>query len=70
MAYSINDLKNAANMINSSLEERSRKRGEALANRILGRGVERNEATRSTQDTKAVGRGNQSNGIGWGSDGW
>lgn len=69
LGHSINDLKNAVNAVNASLEERSRRRGEELANRILGRGQKsgsHNQGESASPENKSA----KDCGSGWGSDGW
>jgi hypothetical protein len=67
MGYSLNDLKNAGESINRSLEENSRRKGEELALRIMGR---KNSRESKSESARPEVEKNNKIGTGWGSSGW
>lgn len=69
MGYNIHDLKNAADSLHSSLESRSRQRGEELAGRLLGWFSNRSSTGAQVEKEKPQSNGDKI-GRGWGSNGW
>ena len=68
MGYSINDLKNAANLVENTMEQRSQKKAQELVDRLTGKN--KKSTLSSNNKTTSSKSNNNQMGHGWGSSGW
>lgn len=69
MGFSIKDLNNAVNHLQSALEENSQRKGRELAERIMGKNRSRSNRTEESDADNQQQRGNWGSDT-WGSNGW